>query len=40
MEDQGGKAMMIEICADILRGSLDPVDYQQPVMILLFLEIK
>jgi hypothetical protein len=40
MEDQGGKAMMIEICADILRGSLHPADYQQPVMTLLFLEIK
>ena len=34
------KAMMIENCADIIRGSLDPVDYQQPVMTLLFLEIK
>jgi hypothetical protein len=26
------KAMMTENCADILRGSLDPADYRQPVM--------
>jgi type I restriction-modification system DNA methylase subunit len=26
--------MMIENCADILRGSLDPVDYRMPVMTL------
>jgi hypothetical protein len=35
MEGQGGKVMMTENCADILRGSLDPVDYQQTVMTLL-----
>ena len=28
--------MMTENCADILRGSLDPVDYQRTVMTLLF----
>ena len=32
------KAMMTENCADILRGSLDPADYHQPVMTLLFLK--
>ena len=26
--------MMTENCADILRGSLDPTDYRQPVMTL------
>ena len=26
------KAMMTENCAEILRGSLDPADYRQPVM--------
>jgi hypothetical protein len=26
------EVMMIENCADILRGSLDPADYRQPVM--------
>ena len=31
------EVMMIENCADILRGSLDPADYLQPVMTLLFL---
>jgi hypothetical protein len=35
MEDQG-KAMMTENCAYILRGSLEPTDYHQPVMALLF----
>jgi hypothetical protein len=25
------KAMMTENCADILRGSLDPADYRQPM---------
>jgi hypothetical protein len=32
------KAMMTENYADILRGSLDAVDYHQPVMTLLFLK--
>ena len=31
------EVMMIENCADILRGPLDPADYRQPVMTLLFL---
>jgi hypothetical protein len=28
------EVMMIENCADILRGSLDPADYRQPGMTL------
>ena len=31
------KAMTTENCADIPKGSLDPADYRQPVMTLLFL---
>jgi hypothetical protein len=29
--------MMTENCADISRGSKDPLDYPQPIMTLLFL---
>jgi hypothetical protein len=39
MEGQG-KTMMRENNVDIVRGSLELADYRQPVMTLLFLEIK
>jgi hypothetical protein len=38
MEDQGGKAMMTEDCADILRASLDPTDYSQ--LVIHYLSVK
>ena len=38
MEGQGGKSNEDRKLCYILRGSLDPADYHQPVMTLLFLK--